>query len=86
MAEYDMWLDRESEFNKLLEQLKTPFAEQIIERVTANQELVDSWNNIMTKVSDDYKLARENYEYLSTIQDYLIVSIIIDIIGAIKFT
>jgi dynein heavy chain, axonemal len=30
MAEYEMWLDGESEFNKLLEQLRTPFVEKII--------------------------------------------------------
>lgn len=41
-----------------------------------NSKVLDNWPSLLEKLQSERDLARENAEYLSTLQDYFIVSII----------
>lgn len=41
-----------------------------------NSKVLDNWPSLIEKLQSGRDLARENAEYLSTLQDYFVVSII----------
>ncbi|KAG5670791.1 hypothetical protein PVAND_001030 [Polypedilum vanderplanki] len=73
IAEYELWIEREREFNHLMEQLKSPFAEMIFDKLKAeNSKALDNWPPLMKKLQSERDLAQENAEYLSTLQEFFI--------------
>jgi hypothetical protein len=41
-----------------------------------NSKVLDNWPSLIEKLQSERDLARENAEYLSTLQEYFVVSII----------
>lgn len=41
-----------------------------------NSKVLDNWPSLLEKLQSERDLARENAEYLSTLQEYFVVSII----------
>ncbi|XP_037827971.1 dynein heavy chain 10, axonemal-like, partial [Lucilia sericata] len=72
MAEYRLWHFREIELNTLLEQLKSSFVVAVLDTLTSNQsQILQRWSEILTKINDKFRLAKENADYVGTITDYL---------------
>uniref|UniRef100_A0A336KIK9 CSON011062 protein n=1 Tax=Culicoides sonorensis TaxID=179676 RepID=A0A336KIK9_CULSO len=75
LAEYTRWTDWEQESSNLLEQIHSSFVKTMIDKIKDSimgQSLIDELQIIQEKLSEQYKLAKENGEYLSTLQEYLL--------------
>lgn len=78
LAEYTRWTEWEQESSNLLEQINSNFAKTMIDKIKDSimgQSLIEELQLIEGKLHEQYKLAKENGEYLSTLQEYLLVSI-----------
>ncbi|XP_055373636.1 dynein axonemal heavy chain 10 [Condylostylus longicornis] len=72
MAEYKKWHNKELELYIILEQLKTNFVTSVLDILKeAKSPLFTQWNDFVNDVTIEYKLTRENSDYISTIIEYL---------------
>lgn len=75
MAEYALWQEKENEFNSILEQFKNPFVLNTLEKLQElKSEVIKAWPNCILKLKNAHSLSKENSDYLSTLQEYLLVS------------
>ncbi|XP_055696351.1 dynein axonemal heavy chain 10 [Lutzomyia longipalpis] len=73
IAEYDLWREREKEFNNLLEQLNHTFVASVLAKLNEfKSDIENLWSPCLESLKTSYFLARENSEYLSTLQKYLL--------------
>uniref|UniRef100_A0A182NRZ8 AAA+ ATPase domain-containing protein n=1 Tax=Anopheles dirus TaxID=7168 RepID=A0A182NRZ8_9DIPT len=72
MAEYNLWVERELQFNSIIEQLKAPFVIQVFDALKDNQSnIMKAWPDRFRKLKEALCLARENVEHLAMLQSYL---------------
>ncbi|XP_058060896.1 dynein axonemal heavy chain 10 [Anopheles bellator] len=72
MAEYNVWVERELQFNSIVEQLKAPFVIQVFDALKENQgPIMKAWPDRFRKLKEALALARENVEHLAMLQGYL---------------
>uniref|UniRef100_A0A182Y3M8 Dynein heavy chain tail domain-containing protein n=1 Tax=Anopheles stephensi TaxID=30069 RepID=A0A182Y3M8_ANOST len=72
MAEYNLWIERELQFNSIVEQLKAPFVIQVFDALKDNQSnIMKAWPDRFRKLKEALCLARENVEHLAMLQSYL---------------
>lgn len=72
-----MWAEWETESSSIIDQLNGAFAQSILAKVQGcptGEILVEDLQKAKDKIGDAYLVAKENAEYLSTLQDYLLVS------------
>uniref|UniRef100_A0A6E8V0M9 Dynein heavy chain 10, axonemal n=1 Tax=Anopheles coluzzii TaxID=1518534 RepID=A0A6E8V0M9_ANOCL len=72
MAEYNLWVERELQYNSIIEQLKAPFVIQVFDALKDNQSpIMKAWPDRFRKLKEALCLARENVEHLAMLQSYL---------------
>uniref|UniRef100_A0A182JHI9 Dynein heavy chain tail domain-containing protein n=2 Tax=Anopheles atroparvus TaxID=41427 RepID=A0A182JHI9_ANOAO len=72
MAEYNLWIERELQYNSIIEQLKAPFVIQVFDALKDNQSnIMKAWPDRFRKLKEALSLARENVEHLAMLQNYL---------------
>ncbi|GAB0094127.1 Dynein heavy chain [Sergentomyia squamirostris] len=72
IGEYELWREREREFNNLLEQLNHTFVASVLGKLNEfKSDIENLWSPCLESLKSAYLLARENSEYLSTLQKYL---------------
>ncbi|XP_055618804.1 dynein axonemal heavy chain 10 isoform X2 [Toxorhynchites rutilus septentrionalis] len=73
MAEYNLWLARELEYNSIIEQLKSPFVIQVFDALKDNESAVMmAWPALFKSLKEALFLARGNVEHLEMLQKYLL--------------
>ncbi|XP_058811885.1 dynein axonemal heavy chain 10 isoform X1 [Topomyia yanbarensis] len=73
MAEYNLWLVRELEYNSIIEQLKSPFVIQVFDALKDNEcAVLQSWPALLKELKGALCLARDNVEHLAMLQKYLL--------------
>uniref|UniRef100_A0A182Q9M3 Dynein heavy chain tail domain-containing protein n=1 Tax=Anopheles farauti TaxID=69004 RepID=A0A182Q9M3_9DIPT len=76
MAEYNLWVERELQYNSIIEQLKAPFVIQVFDALKDNQSnIMKAWPDRFRKLKEALCLARENVEHLAMLQSYLEVGV-----------
>ncbi|XP_050088792.1 dynein axonemal heavy chain 10 [Anopheles aquasalis] len=72
MAEYNLWVERELQYNSIVEQLKAPFVIQVFDALKDNQgAIMKAWPDRFGSLKEALCLARENVEHLAMLQGYL---------------
>ncbi|XP_053669700.1 dynein axonemal heavy chain 10 [Anopheles nili] len=72
MSEYNLWVERELQFNSIIEQLKAPFVIQVFDALQDNQSnIMKAWPDRFRKLKEALCLTRENVEHLAMLQNYL---------------
>ncbi|XP_062558011.1 dynein axonemal heavy chain 10 isoform X2 [Armigeres subalbatus] len=73
MAEYNLWLARELDYNSIIEQLKSPFVIQVFDALKDNEStIMKAWPVLYTNLKEALTLARDNVEHLAMLQNYLL--------------
>lgn len=77
MAEYRYWHKMEIDLYGTLEQLKTVFVVTVLARLREMKaKILSEWDKTVRLTEEKFQLAKENSDYLSTIIEYLEVSIV----------
>lgn len=74
-----MWSEWETESSAIIDQLNGTFAQSILNKLKyspTGEILLEDLQKVKDKIHEAHLLAKEITEYLSTVQDYLIVSIL----------
>lgn len=77
IADYKFWSEWETESSDIIDQLNSTFAQSILDKLKnspTGEILLEDLQKVKDKIAEQYLLAKEISEYLSTLQDYLIVS------------
>lgn len=75
MAEYDYFVDIETELNSILEQLRLDIVSKFVSKVKeGNKKYERKYNEFIDEMDKFHRQSKENSEYLLTIRDYLVVS------------
>lgn len=76
IAEYNLWYHKEKELYSILEQLKNQFCINVVDNLRSQRStIIPKWDDLIADVESNFKLAKENSDYLSTITDYIEVYI-----------
>lgn len=77
MAEYRYWHKMEIDLYGTLEQLKTVFVVTVLTRLKGvDAKILSEWDRVVGLTEERFRLAKENSDYLSTIIEYLEVSVV----------
>lgn len=71
-----MWTRWEAESSSLFENIDSPFARSVFARIkddAIGEILIADIEKIKATLNDAHRIAKENAEYLSTLQEYLVV-------------
>ncbi|KAM7359342.1 dynein heavy chain at 89D isoform 2-T2 [Cochliomyia hominivorax] len=71
-AEYRLWHYREIELNTVLEQIKSNFVVVVLDTLSSKQStILPNWSEILEKINNKFRLAKENADFVGTITPYL---------------
>lgn len=77
IADFKMWSEWETESSAIIDQLNGTFATSILDKLKdspTGEILLEDVQKVKDRIGEAHLLAKEISEYLSTLQDYLIVS------------
>ncbi|XP_055585530.1 uncharacterized protein LOC129738373 [Uranotaenia lowii] len=73
MAEYELWLGRELEYNSIIEQLKSPFVIEVFDSLKDSESpIMKAWPSHFKDLKEALCLAKDNVEHLAMLQKYLL--------------